>query len=42
MPWKDATAMEQKVEFICEWNSGKYTSQNYAEFLLSRGQQLID
>jgi transposase len=25
MPWKDTTAMEQKVEFICEWLSGKYT-----------------
>ena len=25
MPWKDTTAMEQKVEFICEWNTGKYT-----------------
>lgn len=25
MPWKDTTAMEEKVEFICEWNSGKYT-----------------
>ena len=25
MPWKETTTMEQKVEFICEWNSGKYT-----------------
>ena len=25
MPWKDTTTMEQKVEFICEWLSGKYT-----------------
>jgi transposase InsO family protein len=25
MPWKDTTTMEQKVEFICEWNTGKYT-----------------
>jgi len=25
MPWKETTAMEQKVEFICEWNSGKYS-----------------
>jgi transposase InsO family protein len=25
MPWKDTTTMEQKVEFICEWLSEKYT-----------------
>jgi transposase-like protein len=25
MPWKDKTTMEQKIEFICEWLSGKYT-----------------
>lgn len=25
MPWKETTAMEQKVEFICEWLSGKYS-----------------
>ena len=25
MPWKDTTTMEQKVEFICEWLSHKYT-----------------
>ena len=25
MPWKEKTIMEEKVEFICEWNSGKYT-----------------
>ena len=25
MPWKETTTMEQKVEFICEWLSGKYT-----------------
>jgi transposase InsO family protein len=25
MPWKETTIMEEKVEFICEWNSGKYT-----------------
>lgn len=24
MPWKDTTTMEQKVEFICEWLTGKY------------------
>jgi len=25
MPWKNTTIMEQKVEFICEWRTGKYT-----------------
>jgi transposase InsO family protein len=25
MPWKETTTMEQKVEFICEWLSYKYT-----------------
>ena len=25
MPWKDTTTMEQKIEFICEWRTGKYT-----------------
>jgi len=25
MPWKDTTTMDQKVEFICEWRTGKYT-----------------
>ncbi len=25
MPWKDQTIMEQKIEFICEWRTGKYT-----------------
>ena len=25
MPWKDLTIMEQKIEFICEWRTGKYT-----------------
>tara|TARA_R110002073_G_C9390546_1_gene573720 strand:- start:45 stop:1226 length:1182 start_codon:yes stop_codon:yes gene_type:complete len=25
MPWKVKTKMEQKVEFICEWLTGKYT-----------------
>ena len=25
MPWKQTTPMEQKIEFICEWRSGKYT-----------------
>ena len=25
MPWKVKTTMEQKIEFICEWRTGKYT-----------------
>ena len=25
MPWKETTIMEQKIEFICEWRTGKYT-----------------
>lgn len=25
MPWKDLTIMEQKIEFVCEWKTGKYT-----------------
>lgn len=25
MPWKEITTMEQKIEFICEWRTGKYT-----------------
>ena len=25
MPWKEKNIMEEKIEFICEWNSGKYT-----------------
>ncbi|MDO6471778.1 integrase core domain-containing protein [Maribacter sp. 1_MG-2023] len=25
MPWKVTTIMEQKIEFICEWRTGKYT-----------------
>lgn len=25
MPWKDTSIMEQKIEFICEWRTGKYT-----------------
>ena len=25
MPWKVQTTMEQKIEFICEWRTGKYT-----------------
>ena len=25
MPWKVKTTMEQKIEFICEWHTGKYS-----------------
>ena len=25
MPWKDTSIMEQKIEFICEWRTGKHT-----------------
>jgi transposase InsO family protein/transposase-like protein len=25
MPWKETTKMEEKIEFICEWRTGKYT-----------------
>jgi transposase-like protein len=25
MPWKETTTMEQKIEFICEWNAQKYS-----------------
>ncbi len=25
MPWKEQTIMEQKIEFICEWRTGKFT-----------------
>ena len=25
MPWKVSTTMEQKIEFICEWRTGKYS-----------------
>lgn len=25
MPWKERTKMEEKIEFICEWKTGKYT-----------------
>ena len=32
MPWKDTTTMEQKVEFICEWLSGKYTISELCRF----------
>ncbi len=25
MPWKETTTMDQKIEFICEWRTGKYS-----------------
>jgi transposase len=25
MTWKNTTIMEQKIEFICEWRTGKYS-----------------
>jgi len=25
MPWKETTAMNQKIEFVCEWRTGKFT-----------------
>ncbi len=28
MPWKDTTIMEQKIEFICEWRTGKYSIED--------------
>ena len=45
MPWKETTTMEQKVEFICEWLSEKYTiTELCKEFGISRpsGYRLID
>ncbi len=37
MPWKNKTTMEQKVEFICEWLTQKYTiTQLCNEFGISR------
>jgi len=45
MPWKETTIMEQKVEFICEWNSGKYTITELCKaFEISRptGYRLIE
>ena len=37
MPWKETTTMEQKVEFICEWLSEKYTiTELCKEFIISR------
>jgi transposase-like protein len=37
MPWKETTTMEQKVEFICEWLSEKYSiSELCRAFEISR------
>jgi transposase InsO family protein len=44
MPWKETTTMEQKVEFICEWLSGKFTITELCDkFGISRpsGYRLI-
>ena len=45
MPWKEITAMEQKIEFICEWRTGKYTITELCKnFEISRptAYKLID
>jgi len=45
MPWKERTAMEQKIEFICEWRTGKYTITELCKsFEISRptAYKLID
>jgi transposase InsO family protein len=37
MPWKETTIMEQKIEFICEWRTGKYTiTELCKQFKISR------
>ncbi|RPH26709.1 MAG: helix-turn-helix domain-containing protein, partial [Bacteroidales bacterium] len=44
MAWKNNTTMDQKVEFICEWMSERYTLTELCEFYeISRptGYQLI-
>jgi transposase InsO family protein len=45
MPWKETTTMEQKIEFICEWRTGKYTiTELCRSFEISRptAYKLID
>ena len=45
MPWKVKTAMEQKIEFICEWRTGKYSiTELCRSFEISRptAYRLID
>lgn len=44
MPWKNVSTMEQKVAFICEWQSGQYTFTELCEsFNISRktGYRLV-
>ncbi|WP_062055971.1 helix-turn-helix domain-containing protein [Aquimarina longa] len=45
MPWKKTTTMEQKIEFICEWLTGKYAITELCKsFEISRptAYKLID
>ncbi len=45
MPWKETTTMEQKIEFICEWRTGKFTITELCKsFEISRptAYKLID
>lgn len=45
MPWKNTTTMEQKIEFICEWRTNKYTVTELCQaFEISRptAYKLID
>ena len=45
MPWKETTTTEQKIEFVCEWITGKYTiTESYKNFEISRptAYQLIN
>jgi len=45
MPWKEITIMEQKIEFVCEWRTGKYTITELCKnFEISRptAYKLID
>ena len=45
MPWKETTTMEQKIEFICEWRTGKFTITELCKrFAISRptAYKLID
>ena len=45
MPWKETTIMNQKIEFICEWRTGKYTiTELCRQFSISRptAYKLID
>jgi transposase InsO family protein len=45
MPWKVKTTMEQKIEFICEWRTGKYSiTELCRSFEISRptAYRLID